>query len=388
MRHYFYKYIFRIILAVIILAAASCSQESQDDYGRSRTVFVYINADNNLAGYAYENINQLLKGYAGVKSNSSNLIVYADYKDKTPELYEIVQDNGRVVKRLIKTYGEQDSSSEEVMGQVFGEVYDKYPASSYGLILAYHGAGWLPEENNTFITNKSRRTGYPTRSKAQSKKAYLDIKVLSAVLDRAPYQDFIIFDACLMGSAEVAYELKGKANYIIASPTEVHAKGFAYDKLIKSLFVPGKPDYQKICDEYVAYYRDSYKDDPPFQTATISVVNLKYIDAFRQFVKRMISKYPNEYRSVNALRVQPFDRMTHKVFFDARDLICQMPLTRNEIKELDGILEELVPGKRATAHFVNLPIEKFSGISLGYEPYLMRDLQPCYEALNWNKKTE
>lgn len=387
MRQYFYKYIFQAISIGIILLLNSCTTDTQDDYSQSRTVLVYVNADNSLAGYAYDNIDQLYKGYEKVKGSSGNLIVYADYKDRAPELYQIIKENNKAVKRLIRSYHEQNSASESVMANVFSEVYDKFPASSYGLILAYHGAGWLPEENNTFIANKNKRAEYPTRSNSSDKETYLDIKVLSATLDRAPYQDFIVFDACLMGNAEVAYELKGKANYIIASPTEVHAKGFPYDKLIEELFMPGKPDYKKICDDYVSYYKNNIKEDAPFQTATLSVVNLKYIDDFKLFVKDMTSKYINSYDNINALKVQPFDRMTHKVFFDARDLLIQLPLNKAEVQKMDALLSDLVPYKNATSYFINLPIEKFSGISLGYENYLMKDLKPSYQSLKWNKKT-
>ena len=35
--------------------------------------------------------------------------------------------------------------------------------------------------------------------------------------------DFILFDACYMASVECTYELRNKAEYILASPTETMA---------------------------------------------------------------------------------------------------------------------------------------------------------------------
>jgi hypothetical protein len=54
-----------------------------------------------------------------------------------------------------------------------------------------------------------------------------------------PYKlDFIIFDACFMGSVEVCYELKDKAEYIVASPTEILSPGFVYSSMMQHLFKP------------------------------------------------------------------------------------------------------------------------------------------------------
>lgn len=38
--------------------------------------------------------------------------------------------------------------------------------------------------------------------------------------------DFIIFEACLMAGVEVAYALRGKAEYLLASPAEIISPGF------------------------------------------------------------------------------------------------------------------------------------------------------------------
>ena len=47
--------------------------------------------------------------------------------------------------------------------------------------------------------------------------------------------DYILFDACLMGGIEVAYELRGKCGQVGFSQAEVLAEGFDYKKLTQHL---------------------------------------------------------------------------------------------------------------------------------------------------------
>lgn len=386
MRHYFYKYLTLIVLVSFGYLFNTCASDTEDGYMVSRTVLIYISVDNSLAGSVDDNFEQIKKGYDLGSGTSSNLLVYMDKGERCSNLYRIYKESGKVKDRIIHTYNGIESSSVEGMSTVFRDVYAQYPASGYGLILSFHGAGWLPE-NELLNSSKVNREKYPTRGIMQSNEAYVDVKTIAKALDNAPYMDFIIFDACLMGSAEVAYELRGKSSYMVASPTEVHAGGFPYNLLVKRIFMPGILDYKAICDDYVDSYLNKNIDDERSKTATMSAINIKAIDDFRTFVQTITDKYKAEYNELNPLKVQPFDRLTHKVFFDAQDLLYQLPLSNNEKTQLKRIMSNLVIYKRATPYFINLPIDKFSGVSLGYMKYQMKDLKSNYMDLKWNKKT-
>lgn len=386
MRHYFYKYLTLIVLVSFGYLFNTCASDTEDGYMVSRTVLIYISVDNSLAGSVDDNFEQIKKGYDLGSGTSSNLLVYMDKGERCSNLYRIYKESGKVKDRIIHTYNGIESSSVEGMSTVFRDVYAQYPASGYGLILSFHGAGWLPE-NELLNSSKVNREKYPTRGIMQSNEAYVDVKTIAKALDNAPYMDFIIFDACLMGSAEVAYELRGKSSYMVASPTEAHAGGFPYNLLVKRIFMPGILDYKAICDDYVDSYLNKNIDDERSKTATMSAINIKAIDDFRTFVQTITDKYKAEYNELNPLKVQPFDRLTHKVFFDAQDLLYQLPLSNNEKTQLKRIMSNLVIYKRATPYFINLPIDKFSGVSLGYMKYQMKDLKSNYMDLKWNKKT-
>ena len=62
----------------------------------------------------------------------------------------------------------------------------------------------------------------------------MEITELAAAL---PHNyEFILFDCCLMGGIEVAYEFKDKCEYMLFSPTEILADGFPYEKMFDPIF--------------------------------------------------------------------------------------------------------------------------------------------------------
>ena len=74
----------------------------------------------------------------------------------------------------------------------------------------------------------------------------MDLPDLAEVL--SPYRfDYILFDACFMGSVEVLYELRHSARYFIASPAEILADGFPYHLILPYLI--GKLELEKVAQE-------------------------------------------------------------------------------------------------------------------------------------------
>ena len=67
--------------------------------------------------------------------------------------------------------------------------------------------------------------------------------------------DFVLFDACMMGCAEVYYELKDAARYCIASVLDIPAAGFPYASVMPYLYENAIKDYLgPICKDYIDYY--------------------------------------------------------------------------------------------------------------------------------------
>src|SRR5690606_36101021 len=90
--------------ALILLVTVVSCKKDQDKGSEetSRTVMVYMAANNSLAQDAYRNINQMEEGFRGVKGN---LIVYARIFGQRPKLYQIVNDETPEIRsKVVKTY--------------------------------------------------------------------------------------------------------------------------------------------------------------------------------------------------------------------------------------------------------------------------------------------
>lgn len=197
----------------------------------SKTVLVYIVADNSLASFAKQDVEEMMKGMELVDSSSYNLLVYQDDKS-TPVLFRIAKDKkGNVEKKIIKKYAEQVSTDTSVMQEVMHRAFYEYPADSYGLVYWSHADGWIP------YPVPSASTRWIGQDRGEREDNRMNISDFLAVLDDdMPHFDFIMFDACFMMSVEVAYAVRNYTDYYIGSPTETPGPGAPYDKIVPLMF--------------------------------------------------------------------------------------------------------------------------------------------------------
>ena len=188
-----------IILLFALMTFIACDEEREEYVTpvvqAERTIIVYMAADNDLSADALADIEEMKCGFI---DNDVHLIVFLDMTKTLPYLLEITTGSGNIVK----TYSEINSASASQMHEVLNDIINLYPAHSYGLILWSHGTTWLP--SNTQL----RSFGIDHGS---------EMNILALSLALPVHFDFLLFDACLMGAVEVAYELQDKTNYIIAS---------------------------------------------------------------------------------------------------------------------------------------------------------------------------
>ena len=82
--------------------------------------------------------------------------------------------------------------------------------------------------------------------------------------------DNLLFDACYMGSVEVAAEMVGVADRLVASPAEILSTGFPYQTIIREL-CKKEPDMHRLVDLYHDYYQGQ---DNLYQSGTLTSLNL------------------------------------------------------------------------------------------------------------------
>ena len=95
---------FKLITLFIILCLGftSCSENETPEPRTTRTILVYMMANNSLNSFASKNIESMIEGATSKNLNGGNLIVYYAPAGSPPELLRIKEENG-VVKNIRQT---------------------------------------------------------------------------------------------------------------------------------------------------------------------------------------------------------------------------------------------------------------------------------------------
>ncbi len=347
-----------IILCIIMMSLLGVSCEKSESKATKRTVIVYMAADNGLSDNALRNIDQMRSAFPSQEEN--NLIVFLDLLDEPPVIIKI----GANSETIVKEYEELNSAATVQMRKVLSDIINLYPSDNFGLVLWSHSTSWLP-------------AGCTTRSFGEDNGTQMNLTDLAEAL---PIKfDYILFDACLMGSIEVAYELKDKTNYMIASSTETLYVGFPYDLIIPDLIV-NTPDLKKVAEKYMNYYMQL---SGIYQSATISVINLKELEALANTTKQLITEHSFDINSFDRTTVQQLDNYVEQYTFDFKDFIDKLLPDANK-RQLTNQLGNVVLYKAHTEEFMKeYKIKSYCGLS-SYIPIKDReDLNTYYKTLKW-----
>ena len=275
-----------ITCCLLLVFVSSCRDKKNDKEPEiaTRTVLMYLIADNNISTDIYRNIEAVEKGLLQT-TTPGTFVIYWDGGKKyssvfpTPTLFKyVVGKDGSVSNReVIQTYSNQNSCSPEVMTAVINDVKQLCKAQSYGLIFGSHATGWLP-------ANTARQ-----RSLGDDDGYKIEIPELSDALSKSGVHfDFIMMDACLMSQVEVAYELRNNTDYLLVSPAEVMAAGFPYNNIVKHLLATDDKENNIICA--ARSFIDFYKTYT-YKWATIAVVKTSEMDALASLMKQILEQY-------------------------------------------------------------------------------------------------
>jgi hypothetical protein len=323
----------KLILAVLTVITVTtvlvaCNHNDEPDPVQEedlRTVLVYIAADNTLTSFAADDIAEMVSGFAAVDADKNNLLVYVDTQSAKPFLYQITKDSkGAVVKKVLHEYQQQNSVYPTVMAEVYNRVFSAFPATSYGLVLWSHGDGWLPSPSDISASKAS------TRWFGQDGTSYMDISSLNTALNSAPHFDFILFDACLMQSVEVAYELKDRADYFIGAPNEIPGPGAYYTELVPAMFSQVNDLASTVAHGYYDYYDRNYTGQISkadwTMGVTISVVKSSELDDLATATAAILPKYITNGSAINVSSIYSYEpRSTY--YYDLKGLVQSLTST-------------------------------------------------------------
>lgn len=359
MRFYFF-------IAVLLSVIAACHKDDRPEVGE-RTVIVYLGVDNNFSGEGAQKIKALTEGWRG--NYNGNLLVYAD-AGKAVLVHIHENKSGKAVADTIREYGVENSADPVLLKRVLSEVKERFPAASYGMIVLSHGSGWLPK-------------GQLTAPASIIQDRYDEMEFLDFAAAIPMPLDFLIFDACFMGTVEVAYELKEKVKYIVASPAEVLSPGFVYKSMMEHLMKP-EPQLTAVAKEFYDYFNamSGY-----WKSATVSVIKTDELENIAGFLAE--SGDITDAGRVNLREIQQYGYGSHFLFFDMGDYVSRW--APEQYERFSGLLNRAVlykaatPGYYSSGNMAYNDIRTYSGLAM----YIPQDgyafLNRKFRELKWAK---
>lgn len=391
-------------LLVIVLAACSNEIPEQQPAKRSgRTVLAYLisNSPKSLEGNLQDNVVDMYMALAEIKDSCTLLVFYrpqeySSYLDVPTLLCFDTDGRGninnlpavtgtdltfesvcQVAHKKEYTMNSQIATDPVVMEEVLKDMQKIAPSDSYGLILGSHASGWMK--------------GNSVQSKAFGDDDGYNINIpdLADVLKNSFSEklDFVLFDACMMGTAEVGYELKEITSHCIASVMETPALGFPYKQIFSYLYSENI-DYSAVCHEFISF--NKIKD----VWGTCAVMDCSQMENLASAVKAKLSEWEDALFSVSMRNVQQYGVNNYKYFsYDVLDFFRELggksgvaETDLNEaIASIQTVLNEAVIAKECIPNPSNSSFRvdeaRFCGIGM-YIPKEINDYVP--DNISWN----
>jgi hypothetical protein len=216
--------------------------------GTSWKVVIYMQADNDLQGYAFWDLMEM--------ENSTSLIgddvkVLVQLDTPRPDghhrmemqyspriMGETVEDfqdfyledlGAKVIETLPEVAFESDNQAARLK-DFLAWADEKYPSENTMLIIWGHGEGWTSQ----------REAQFGGIALDFSQRSRISIKELAAILSEREFAkdkklEILVSDACLMQTAEVTYEFKDKVEYVIGSTQIQNFQGLPYTEVLNLL---------------------------------------------------------------------------------------------------------------------------------------------------------
>ncbi|MEO0234302.1 MAG: clostripain-related cysteine peptidase [candidate division WOR-3 bacterium] len=241
----------------------------------SKILFIgYFCADNNLYNGFLKNYNQLIESSKKIKNTDIIIFLDSPFYSFIFKIYD-----GR--SETLKVFDNVNSGDFHNISNFFSTFY-KYDYDKRIMVLWDHGNGWYnftSKDKSIFFDNHP--FDFISITDGEFKNIFLDIYKKTK-----KKTDILIFDACLMQSIEVVYEIKDYVSYIIGSEGIVPYNGFPYDKILQSIDTLNNLEDISITisEQYFEHYYDStsYKDLTVSTIKTESIVRdidkLKFTD--------------------------------------------------------------------------------------------------------------
>lgn len=393
-----------LVLVAVVLAA--CDGVEYVHKGPYEKVLIYVGLGyNNLSGNLMRNFEDMQTGILPSIASDRAIVAFChntassgDYATACPpQLIQVRRGpDGKPVADTLKTYVNMAlSPTKESLRQALQDIQALFPSKSYGMLFSSHGTGWIPAgyQSNTEASSIRQR-------KAASGQKWPETKAvgnqydgssknvrwleLADFVDAIPMQlEYLILDACLMGTVEVAWELKDICRYIVASPTEILTDGMIYKTLSWDMLSGSQADLPTYCKEYFDYYNN---ETGTRRAGTIALVDCSKLDALADAFGAIVSAHRDDIPGcLTSAQRYYYSSSPLRFYYDLRDFGVRLGASDAELAALDAALAAAIPYHAETPAFFDLPLERCCGLSVYIPDPLRVKLNKAYKELGWNQ---
>ena len=262
------------------------SQENQENLSEVEagkwTVLVYLMGDTDLEEFALTDIVEMSKVPT---SENVDIVVLFDrsdvYSDESVLNLEnfsdtkLLQVKNGSLHLLEDQIGERNLGNADALAEFIEYGYSRFPAERTALILWDHGAGWPgmgPDEGNEFDILD-----------LQEISSGIEVGLENAGIDKL---DLVGFDACLMGTFEVALAMAEHADVMVASQELEPGHGWDWQAL-EILASDSLIDAQSLGLAIANYYEQHAIDNGTETEITLSVLDLTLVSTVSEALRAL-----------------------------------------------------------------------------------------------------
>lgn len=389
---------------MIIILSGLCSACDDDDdiimpeQEDTQTLLMYMPWSGNLTSYFLVNIKDMGKAIqTGILKHERVLVFLATSRNRASMFELVYNERGDTcIRKPLKFYENHPCTTAEGITSLLEDMKNFAPADRYSMTIGGHGMGWL-------FVNKSR--SYPLSADTKrtgplyhweytggpltryfggtSSDTQTDISTLAeGISDAGLHMEYILFDDCYMSCVEVAYELRHVTDHLIASTSEIMAKGMPYEEMGAHLV--GQIDYEAICESFHTFYSN-------YQTpcGTIAVTRTGELEPLAGIMKEINTHFTFDHSLADSL--QELDGYTPCMFYDYGDYVTRLCPDTAMLNRFNAQLARTVIYHRHTPYYYSAisgqkeRINRFSGITCS-DPSTHR-LTQQKDSTSWYKAT-
>jgi len=310
------------------------------------TVMVYINGKNDLEAAGLYSINKMELAGSGDslnivaeigRMNGQQNDIHVDGDWTGSRRYYVTRDTNeeKIKSKQVQSFDRVDMGDWKHLVDFAKWGMKNYPAKHYALIICNHGTGWVPSKD--IRPGKGISYDFESNNNISTPELGMAMKEIGKV-------DILGCDACLMQMAEIIYEVKDYADYIVGSEETIPGYGYPYDTILAAF--AGSKSSEELASAMVSAYDSFYSLKG--KKVTLSAVRVSalcdFVTAFNVWTDALLASDKKPELKKRLIAAAAYTNKDNKDLYDFARLAAETD-TEGAVGSAGRALMEVMSGK-------------------------------------------